>query len=166
MAWDAESSLADVSVPTLILATRNTSVFDALADARHLAAGIKDSRLRGLEGDDGSYSPYLTDRTATLEAIDGFLQPERIRTTPGPSDFRTVVFTDIVGSTEYVRRVGDEQGRTTIRELEEQAASLATDHGGRVVKNLGDGSLVSFGSNSSAIAFAIDLQDACAGGPA
>jgi class 3 adenylate cyclase len=34
-----------------------------------------------------------------------------------------------------------------------------------VVENLGDGSLVSFGSNSSAISFALDLQDACSGGP-
>ena len=163
--WDAESLLADVSVPTLILAGRNTSLVDRLPDARHLAAGIKGSELCGLEGDDRSFSPYLTDRMATLEAIDAFLKPERIRTTPGPSGFRTVVFTDVVGSTEYVRRVGDEQGRTTIRELEEQAASLAKDHGGRVVKNLGDGSLVSFGSNSSAISFAIDLQHACAAGP-
>ena len=37
--------------------------------------------------------------------------------------------------------------------------------GGRVVKNLGDGSLVSFGSNSSAIAFALELQDAFRDGP-
>ena len=37
--------------------------------------------------------------------------------------------------------------------------------GGRVVKNLGDGSLVSFGSNSSAIAFALVLQDAFRDGP-
>ena len=43
--------------------------------------------------------------------------------------------------------------------LEAQIAGLAAKHGGRVVKNLGDGSLVSFGSNSSAIAFALEVQD-------
>jgi len=38
-----------------------------------------------------------------------------------------------------VRSVGDEEGRTAIRELEQQVASLAADLQGRVVKNLGDG---------------------------
>jgi adenylate cyclase len=82
-----------------------------------------------------------------------------------PDGFRTVVFTDIVESTEYVRQVGDGEGRRVIRDLEQQVSSLADDHGGRDVKNLGDGSLLSFGSNSSASAFALDLQDACADGP-
>ena len=162
--WDAESSLPEVSIPTLILTTRDTP-FVSLPDARHLAAGIKGSQLVGLAGDDRSASPYWTDRAATLEAIDGFLKPDRIRATTVPIGFRTVVFTDIVGSTQYLRQVGDEEGRATIRQLEKQVASLAADHGGRVVKNLGDGSLVSFGSNSSAIAFGLELQTACADGP-
>ena len=112
---------------------------------------------------DGGIIPYWSDRTATLEAIDGFLEFER--PTLGLSGFRTVVFTDIVGSTEYVRQVGDETGRTTIRELETQVASLAAGHDGRVVKNLGDGSLISFGSNSSAITFALEVQDKSSDGP-
>jgi class 3 adenylate cyclase len=41
----------------------------------------------------------------------------------------------------------------------------AAEHGGRVVKHLGDGSLVSFGSNSNALAFAVALQRHVAPGP-
>jgi class 3 adenylate cyclase len=133
-----------------------------MGDARHLAAAITDSQLRVVEG---SFAPYWSDRTATLEAIDTLLKPAGSAVESVPAGFQTVVFTDIVGSTEYVRRVGDEAGRATIRDLEQRVASLAADHEGRVVKNLGDGSLVSFGSNSSAIAFALDLQDACGDGP-
>jgi class 3 adenylate cyclase len=163
--WNAEPVLADVSVPTLILSIRSTELFDTLPDARHLAAGIKNSTLVGLDADHRGFAPYWTDRAATLEAIHGFLGPDTAALEPIPSGFRTVVFTDIVGSTEYVRKVGDEAGRAAVRELEQQVASLAGDHGGRVVKNLGDGSLISFGSNSEAITFALELQSACSDGP-
>ena len=163
--WDAETFLAAIDVPTLILTKRNTSQDDSLPDARHVAAGIEGSRLSGLDGDDRSGSPYWTDRTVTLQAIHTFLKPERTTIEPVPAGFRTVVFTDIVESTEYVQRVGDEAGRARIRELEQQVASLCADHEGRVVKNLGDGSLVSFGSNSSAITFALEVQEKCSDGP-
>ena len=159
--WSAELLLEDVTAPTVVISSRNPHG-DLLSDARLLAAGITGAQLHIV---DGNYAPYFSDHRAILEAIDGLLKPETATLEPAPSGFRTVVFTDIVESTEYVRRVGDEEGRTAIRELEQQVASLATDHGGRVVKNLGDGSLVSFDSNSSAIAFAVDLQEACGDGP-
>ena len=76
-----------------------------------------------------------------------------------------MAFTDIVGSTEYLRRVGDEEGRATIRDLEAQVADLATAHAGRIVKNLGDGSLISFGSNTAALSFALELQTLIDDGP-
>lgn len=160
MEWDAESLLGEVSIPTLVLSSR-TSVADILPDARRLAAGITGSQLRVVDGQ-GS---YYSDRTQALEAIDALLKPERPMTMSAPPGFRTVVFTDIVGSTEYIRHVGDEAGREAVRDLEQKVAALATDHGGRVVKNLGDGSLVSFGSNSSAIDFALEVQDKCSDGP-
>ncbi len=160
--WDAEPFLAEISIPTLILRGRDTDFVDTLPDARHLAAGIRDSQLRVV---DGNWAPYFADRAAILEAIDAMLQPEEATVEPISAGFRTVVFTDIVESTEYMLRVGDEAGRTAIRELEQQIATLASGHDGRVVKNLGDGSLISFGSNSSAITFALDLQDACGDGP-
>jgi class 3 adenylate cyclase len=167
--WDEDSLLTDISIPTAVLVTRDRSEVDSGPDARHLAAGIKGSELCGLGSDEGStdrgISPYWTDRAATLEAIDSLLKPESPAGESLPSDFRTVVFTDIVGSTEYIRSVGDEAGRAAVRELELRVASFAADHGGRVVKNLGDGSLVSFGSNSSAITFGLELQEACRDGP-
>ena len=157
---DSEDSLGQVEAPTLILSVQG--IESAVNDARRLAAGITRSQLRLV---DGSFAPYWSDRTATLQAIDAFLEPEIPPGQSEPSGFRTVVFTDIVESTEYVRSVGDEAGRAAVRDLEQKVAALASDHGGRVVKNLGDGSLVSFGSNSSAISFALEVQDKCSDGP-
>lgn len=163
MAWDAEHLLVDISVPTLIIVSAAPQAAIAIPSSRHLASSINHSHLRVV---DGFIAPYWTDRTATLDAIDSLLKPSAAQmSSQSEASFRTVVFTDIVGSTEYFRRVGDDEGRTAIRDLEQQVEAFAGDHDGRVVKNLGDGSLVSFGSNSSAISFALNLQDACSDGP-
>ncbi len=76
-----------------------------------------------------------------------------------------MVFTDVVGSTEFVRTAGDDAGRAAIRAIEAVVAETASKHRGTVVKNLGDGSLIYFGSNSDALAFAIALQDRVADNP-
>lgn len=159
--WNAGSHVSAVTVPCLILCSRNLPTGPAegvLADSRVLASGISGSQMRVI---DGTLVPYFADQGAVLGAIDEFLNPQPVEV-PG---FRTVVFTDIVESTDFVRRVGDEPGRAAIRALEQTIAVLAADLNGRVVKNLGDGSLVSFASNSSAIAFALDVQDKCSDGP-
>jgi len=159
--WSAELLLGDVVAPTLVFSSRGR-VGTSLPDARLITAGITNSRLHVV---DGTISPYFSDQKAILEAIDDLLKPDKPTAEQVEEGFRTVVFTDIVESTAYLQRVGDEAGRTAVRELEQTVASLATENEGRVVKNLGDGSLVSFGSNSSAITFALELQDACSGGP-
>jgi class 3 adenylate cyclase len=153
--WDSEEYLAQIRVPALLLSARNPHI-DLLSDARKLTAGIPDSQLRIVNG---KFTPYSADRTLVLEAIADILQPRDGRTSAPVSSFRTIVFTDVVGSTEFVRRVGDEEGRAAIRRVEVLVSELAEEEGGRVVKNLGDGSLVLFGSNSSAIRFALAIQD-------
>lgn len=170
--WDADAMLPNIAIPTLILTNRNTALADTLPDGRHLAATISGSELVGLEAEYPGPSPYYTKRMATLTAIHAVLTPEmdfapaslELRS-GAASGFRTIVFTDVVGSTDFMRQVGDEQGRAAIRRLEHLIAELAAELQGHVVKNLGDGSLVSFGSNSSAIIFALRLQDESSEGP-
>ena len=156
--WDASSALGSVETPTLILASRNPH-FDFLGEARKLAAGIPSSQLRIV---DGRLVPYVADRAAVFDAIASLLgtatTPDAEKSMSDTSDFRTVVFTDVVGSTEFIQRVGDEQGRAAMRSVERLVVEAAGDHGGTVIKHLGDGSLISFGSNSSALAFAVALQ--------
>ena len=153
--WDASSQLGAVETPTLILTTRNPK-YDFVTDSRKLAAGIPNSQLRIV---DGTFAPYVADQAVVLDAISNLVGTEaESNVDEGLSDFRTVVFTDVVGSTEFVERVGDEQGRSAIRAVDRLVVAAAAEHRGRVVKHLGDGSLISFGSNSNALAFGIALQ--------
>ncbi|HEY7983534.1 MAG TPA: AAA family ATPase, partial [Ktedonobacterales bacterium] len=72
----------------------------------------------------------------------------------------TLLFTDQVGSTETLQRLGDEEGERLRRAhfgLLREAAAL---HGGEEVKNLGDGLMVAFTSAVDALACAITIQQA------
>lgn len=70
----------------------------------------------------------------------------------------TVVFTDIVGSTELIDRVGE----ATAHEIRQRHFTLlrqiAEKRGGRVVKNLGDGLMIIFAKSTSAIGCASEMQ--------
>jgi class 3 adenylate cyclase len=160
--WDASPLLGTVETPTLILVSRNPDV-DFLVEARKLAAGIPNSQMRIV---DGTFAPYVADRSVVLDAIANLLGTEtETDGDRGVSDFKTVVFTDVVGSTEFVERVGDENGRSAMRDVERLVVETAAKNRGMVVKHLGDGSLISFSSNSNALAFAVALQHQIGSGP-
>jgi class 3 adenylate cyclase/pimeloyl-ACP methyl ester carboxylesterase len=152
--WNANPYLPDIAIPTLILCSDNSPFGDGvLSDSRNLASRLEGSTLRLING---TSTPYFADQSQVLEAIDKFLKPKM--KPERASGFRTVVFTDIVDSTKFMYEAGDEEGRNVMRVVEERVADLAVQHGGRVIKNLGDGSLVSFTSNTAALRFALDVQ--------
>src|SRR5439155_10302488 len=85
-------------------------------------------------------------------------------TSPEPSRSRliTVLFTDLVGHTEMMSRLGDERGRAVLREHERITRDVLKAHGGTEVKTMGDGFMASFGSVTRAVECAVALQRAFA----
>ena len=74
----------------------------------------------------------------------------------------TVVFADVEGSTALVDRVGDVAGTDAVgRQLDRVRERLGT-YGGREVKSLGDGLMLTFGSPRQAVGFALATQRALA----
>lgn len=71
---------------------------------------------------------------------------------------RTIVFTDIVGSTALIDRYGDQFGIEMVRIHDDAVRSVLRHHPGREVKHTGDGLMLAFDSPTSAVRFAIDLQ--------
>ncbi len=72
----------------------------------------------------------------------------------------TLLFTDQVGSTETLQRLGDEEGERLRRAHFGLLREAAGMHGGEEVKNLGDGLMVAFVSAIDALACAITIQQA------
>lgn len=75
---------------------------------------------------------------------------------------RTIVFTDIVGSTAHLDEVGDDAAMETLREHNRIVRQVLEDHRGRVVKSTGDGYMLVFDSPSDAVRFTIGLQQSLA----
>jgi len=152
-------------VPTLVI--RHTGATWLTGDAaRTLAAAIPDCRMVSIEGN------YINQPGRTGRAIRDFLpdlqEPSNAMgvTTrssaqhPGASNLRAVLFTDLVGHTEMMQRLGDERGRDVLREHERITRDVLAEHAGTEVKTMGDGFMVSFGSVTKSVECAIALQRA------
>jgi class 3 adenylate cyclase len=71
-----------------------------------------------------------------------------------------IVFTDLVGFTEYTDALGDAAALDVLeRQLELVGATLAATGDGRIVKEIGDGLMLWFGSASTAVAAACSIRD-------
>ena len=69
----------------------------------------------------------------------------------GHTLLRAVLFTDIVGSTQHLARVGDQAWRELIVAHDERSRRAIERHGGRVVKSTGDGVLATFEGPAQAV---------------
>ena len=72
----------------------------------------------------------------------------------------TILFTDLVGSTELLDRAGDEEAQQIFRAHHDLLAEAAASHRGDEVKWLGDGLMVAFGSAADAVRAATAMQAA------
>jgi class 3 adenylate cyclase/pimeloyl-ACP methyl ester carboxylesterase len=163
-AFSPEPYLAAIKVPTLILHPRDDE--QASRIARSLAGGIGGAHLMGIPG----WLPGFGITETAVAAILDFINTAPA--SPGHpvaapqvdvSAVRTIVFTDVEGSTALNERLGDEGARKVLREHERLTREALGAHGGSEVKAMGDGFMVWFPSATRAVECAIALQKALAG---
>ena len=157
------SLLPSVSVPTLVMHCAGDPVVH-VEHGRRLALGIPGARWAEIDGD--FHGSWLREDIEKVSGpLVGFLA-EIVGTDANAVDARcarevaTVLFTDIVASTERASEIGDDAWRTLLDEHDSAAAGVVADAGGRLVKTTGDGILATFAGPSGAIAAARALQEA------
>jgi class 3 adenylate cyclase len=152
---DVRPLLPLVQAPTLVLHRRDFPLLP-IEHGRYLAEHLPNARLVELPGADGPLTwenPELT-----LGHIEEFLTGVRqhVSTT---RVLATVLFTDIVGSTERAAALGDRRWRELLTVHDDLGRRLVEQWGGRVVKTTGDGLLATFDGPGRAIACAVGLRD-------
>jgi adenylate cyclase len=72
----------------------------------------------------------------------------------------TIVFTDLEGFTKYTAQEGDEAATKLLNEHHRVVGPIVRSRGGKIVKRLGDGLLLSFPSPEAAVFAALELVPA------
>jgi len=153
---DVRSVLPSITAPTLVLHRRDDQVID-VRHSQYLAEHIPGARYVELEGRDNLL--VVGDSERVLAEVERFLTGTH--TPPEPDRvLATVMFTDIVGSTETAARLGDRAWRELLARHDELSRAHLVRYRGRAVKSLGDGFLATFDGPARAIRCAIELRDA------
>jgi class 3 adenylate cyclase len=153
---DVRHTLERITVPTLIL-HRDNPDFNPVGHAHYIAERIAGSRLVELPGEDALY--WVGDTAPMLDEIEEFITGVR-----GVSDterlLTTIVFTDIVASTERAALLGDDRWRDLLDNHDTIVRHELQRFGGREVNTAGDGFVATFSSPSAALACADEMIDA------
>ncbi|HKB49998.1 MAG TPA: adenylate/guanylate cyclase domain-containing protein [Solirubrobacterales bacterium] len=159
---DVRDVLSSVHVPTLVLHVEDDRAFP-LEAGQLLADGIPGARFVTFPGIDHAF--WLGDFDATVEAIvdeiERFVTGAVQRAEPNRV-LASVLFTDIVASTTRAAELGDRAWREVLERHDALVDRVVSEHGGRVVKHIGDGALSAFGGPAMAMRCAEALRDGVA----
>lgn len=144
---DVRGALGLVRIPTLVLHREGFDITPA-DHGRYLAEHIKDARLAVVPGRDGwiftePATEPLGELADFLRGLTRVVEPDRA--------LAAILFTDIVGSTQRVAKIGDQAWRDLLATHDALARTLVDQQGGRVVKMTGDGMLATFDGPGRAI---------------
>jgi len=155
-AVDVRSVVPAVTVPTLVLHRRDNRL-RWVQSARSLAAELPAAQLVELPG--ASHMAAYGDTAGLLDEVQRFLtgtQPDA----PADTVLATVMFTDIVSSTDRARDLGDRRWRDLLDRHDLIVREQIDRHRGREVKTTGDGFLAAFDGPARAVRCAAAICDA------
>ncbi|MBI2913538.1 MAG: adenylate/guanylate cyclase domain-containing protein [Chloroflexi bacterium] len=160
--FDVVGLLPQVKCPTLVLHARQNPLLP-IDVSRRIASEIPHARLVLVERP----IPWIGDmEEGVLAAVDDFLGEQEkaapAAARPEGGAVRTILFTDVEGSTALTQRLGDVKAREVLREHERIVREALKSHGGSEVKTMGDGFMASFASATGALECAIAIQRAFA----
>jgi pimeloyl-ACP methyl ester carboxylesterase len=153
---DIRRVLPTIRVPTLVM--HRVGDLDASVDeGRWMAAQIPGARFVELPGDD--HLPWVGDQDTVLDEVQEFLTG--VRPTPDINRvLATVLFTDIVGSTELAARIGDRAWSDLLDRHHRLVRGELARFRGREVNTAGDSFLATFDGPARGIRCALSVRDA------
>jgi class 3 adenylate cyclase len=150
---DVRPLLPSISVPTLVVHREGDRAVHPGA-GRYLAEHIPDAKLVVLPGDDHLF--FVGDTDALVDEIEEFLTGARSGA-EGEVLTMTVLFTDIVASTERQSRVGPREWSRLTDHHDAMVRAALARHRGHEVKTTGDGFLATFDATGRALRCAVEI---------
>ena len=155
---DIRPVLPTVNAPTLVLHSKGDPLVP-LAAGKLIADGIPNARLVVHDAD--YHMLYEGGDVWFLDEVEEFFTGTRpVATAHSERFLGTVLFTDIVQSTERAAEIGDDEWRKMLDRHDKASADQVRAFGGRIVKHTGDGMLAEIDSPSRAVECAVALRTA------
>jgi pimeloyl-ACP methyl ester carboxylesterase len=151
---DVRPILPTISAPTLVIHAREDPM--PVQCGRYLADHIPGARY--LEVDGADHAPWITEPDRILTGIEEFLTGSHAAPSQSHRALRTVLFTDMVASTQLAAAAGDERWRAVLHRFGDITTERTDQFGGAVVKSTGDGHLTTFDGPTQAIRCAEALR--------
>jgi class 3 adenylate cyclase len=152
---DMRPALGEITAPTLVVQRTEIDML-AVGHGRYLADHIPGARLVELPGTDMVW--WVGDFHPVAEAIESFLAPGRAPT--GRRRLATVLFVDVVSSTEQAAKLGDQRWRELLETYHDVVLREIDLHEGRRVSTSGDGFLATFEMPTDAVRCAAAISRA------
>lgn len=153
---DVRAALPVISAPTLVIHRAEAEEI-RVGHGRYLSAHIPDAKLVELPGADSFF--FAGDADALLDEVADFLTGAR--RVPSPDRvLATVLFTDLVGSTEQTSELGDQRWKEILSHFERVARRQIERYRGREVFTKGDEFLVTFDGPARAVSCAVAIRQA------
>jgi pimeloyl-ACP methyl ester carboxylesterase len=152
---DVREILPSVRVPTLILHRKDERVIH-VDNARYMAQRILSAKLVELPGVD--HSPWIGDIETLVQETEEFLTGAR-HAAEIERVLATVLFTDIVESTERAAALGDRKWRELLENYQSLVRQQLGEFRGREIDTAGDGFLAAFDGPARAIRCAAAVRD-------
>jgi class 3 adenylate cyclase len=153
---DLEAVLPSVRVPTLVLHRRDNPQFE-IETSRATASRMPDARFVELPGSESDL--FLGDTEPVFAAIERFLaEPDTNVARERP--LATVLFTDMVASTEQLAARGDNAWLEVLDDHDQAMTRIVGEYRGKVIRTTGDGVLATFEGPARAVQCAAALLDA------
>jgi pimeloyl-ACP methyl ester carboxylesterase len=146
---DIRAILGSIHAPTLVLNRRDDPCADIEA-VRLMAGQMPNARLAEFGGKGHGYSITDPADRPIYDAIHEFITG-RPATPVVDRVLTTILFTDIVGSTEQAAAFGDERWHRLLERHNHTTRSVLARYGGREVVHTGDGFLATFDGPGRAI---------------
>jgi len=146
---DIRDVLSAISVPTLVAHSKQNK-YISVEHARFLVDRIAGAHYLEMPGGEHVVTDASADAALLADATEEFLTGSK-RPPVLDRALRTVVFTDIVGSTELASAMGDKQWRRLLEQHESVSRREIDLARGRVVKFTGDGVLATFDGPARAV---------------
>ena len=157
---DVRALLPSIQVPTLVLVDSDSFYEVPPETGRLVASKIPGARVVEHSSGDGHHFHFYARGDAIVDEVGRFLAQIREEEAAFDRVLATVLFTDIVGSTEHAAALGDRRWRELVERHHSTVRALLARYRGKEVDTAGDGFFATFDGPARAVRCALAISEA------